>query len=269
MYNFICEDSLDGILTGIYDAWSFKIQHPNLSHEDIRLISKEPDNYELFCEYLTITPDAVKAEKVSQTLLTKLGREFYEAILKAALSREPSGKKDMDKADAIYKTVVLALRSPEAEKVLLYLGVPCVFRVFSLSRATHMEAHHLMGFLRFSELKNGVLFSTIHPKNHTLPILAEHFTDRFPQEDFMIYDETRSLAAVHRAGKNYMLVDASDLNQDILTHYSEKEQEFRDLWFTFFDSVAIDARKNPELQAQNIPKRFWPDALELARFITI
>ena len=81
----------------------------------------------------------------------------------------------------------------------------------------------------------------------------------------MIYDETRSLAAVHCAGKNYMLVDASDLNQDILTHYSEREQEFRDLWFTFFDSIAIDARKNPDLQAQNIPKRFWPDALELAR----
>ena len=265
MYNFICEDSLDGILTGIYDAWSFKIDHINISHEDLVLTSKEPDNYELFCEYQHVTPDPEKAEKISRTLLSKLGREFYEAILKAALSREPSTKKDMDKADAIYKTVVLALRSPEAEKVLLYLGIPCVYRVFTLSRATNMEAHHLKGFLRFSELKNGVLFSTIHPKNHTLPILAEHFTDRFPQEDFMIYDETRKLAAVHRSGKKYILVDASDLNEDILSHYSDREQEFRDLWFTFFDTIAIDARKNLKLQAQNIPKRFWPDALELAR----
>lgn len=265
MYNFICEDSLDGILTGIYDAWEFKIKHPKISHDDIYLVSKEPDNFELFCEYLTINPDPVKAEKVSRTLLTKLGREFYDTILKAALSREAASKKDMDKANAIYQTTVLALRSPDAEKVLLYLGIPCIFRVFSLSRATHMEAHHLMGFLRFSELKNGVLFSTIHPKNHALPILAEHFTDRFPQENFMIYDETRSLVAIHRSGKNYMLVDASDLNKDILSHYSEREQEFRDLWLTFFDSIAIDARKNPKLQAQNIPKRFWPDALELAR----
>ena len=125
--------------------------------------------------------------------------------------------------------------------------------------------HHLMGFLRFSELKNGVLFSTIHPKNHALPILAEHFTDRFPQENFIIFDETRNLAAVHRADKNYMLVDASDLNQDIIHNYSDKEQDFRDLWLTFFDSVAITARINPKLQAQNIPKRYWGDALELAR----
>ena len=81
----------------------------------------------------------------------------------------------------------------------------------------------------------------------------------------MIYDETRQLAAVHRAGKNFMLVDASDLNQDISHNFSEEEQQFRDLWMTFFDSIAIKARTNPKLQSQNIPKRFWPDALELAR----
>ena len=267
MYIFICQDSLDGILTGIYDAWSYKIQHKELSHDDIRLASREPENFELFSNYIHVEPSAQKAEKVSHTLYGKLGREFYEIILNAALSREPERKKDMDKADAIYKTVVLALRSPTREKVLLYLGEPYIFRVFSLSRATHNEAHHLTGFLRFSELKNGVLFSTIHPKNHVLPILAEHFTDRFPQENFMIYDETRKLAAIHRAGKNFLLVDASDLNQDIIHNYSEEEQQFRDLWLTFFDSVAIEARINPKLQAQNIPKRFWPDTLELARQI--
>ena len=265
MYIFVCEDSLDGILTGIYDAWAFKIQNNDLSHDDIRLASREPENYELFSDYIHVAPSAEKAEKVSRTLYGKLGSEFYEAIVYAALSREPARKADLDKADAIYKTIVLALRSSAKEKVLLYLGEPCIFRVFTLSRATHNEAHHLTGFLRFSELKNGVLFSTIHPKNHVLPILAEHFTDRFPQEDFMIYDETRQLAAVHRAGKNFMLVDASDLNQDIIHNYSEEEQQFRDLWLTFFDSIAIKARTNPKLQAQNIPKRFWPDALELAR----
>ena len=41
-------------------------------------------------------------------------------------------------------------------------------RLFTLSRATANEAHHLLGFLRFSELENGVLFSTIHPKNNAL-----------------------------------------------------------------------------------------------------
>ena len=82
----------------------------------------------------------------------------------------------------------------------------------------------------------------------------------------MIYDETRQLAAVHRAGKNYMLVDASNINTELLQNYSENEARFQKLWLTFFESIAIEARTNPELQAQNIPKRFWKDSVELRHF---
>lgn len=38
----------------------------------------------------------------------------------------------------------------------------------------------------------------------------------------MIYDENRQLAAVHAAGKNFMLVDASGIDQDLLKRTSEK-----------------------------------------------
>ena len=81
----------------------------------------------------------------------------------------------------------------------------------------------------------------------------------------MIYDETHQLAAVHRAGKNYMLVDASDINTELLQNYSENEARFQKLWLAFFDQIAIQARINPKLQAQNIPKRFWSDTPELAK----
>ena len=268
MYVFVCEDSLDGILTGIYDAWNFKIEQKLSSHEDIHLISRELDNYQLFCEYYPVTTCLEKAGKVSNTLRRKLGTDFFEIIVNAAMAKEPSKKKVMDKADALYQTVVFALHSPAGAKVLNYLGVPFIQRVFELSRATGAEAHHLSGFLRFSELENGVLFAKIHPKNNALPQLAEPFTDRFPQENFMIYDENRQLAAVHRAGKDFMLVDASDLNQDILTRFSEKEMEYQKLWLTFFENIAITARINPKLQAQNIPKRFWKDTVELRNRLT-
>ena len=112
------------------------------------------------------------------------------------------------------------------------------------------------------ELKNGILFSRIHPKNNALPILAEHFTNRFPQENFLIYDENHDLAALHRAGSNYILADASGINKELLLELSEREEEFQDLWLTFFESIAIKERTNLPLQAQNIPKRFWNDTVE-------
>lgn len=263
MYVFICEDNLDSILTGIYDAWSFKIKQKLSSHEDIHLLSKEPDNYQLFSEYYPVTTSPEKSEKVSHTLRQKLGTDFFEVIINAAMAQESPKKNAMDKADALYQTVVFALNSPAGAKVLNYLGIPFIQRTFELSRATGREAHHLSGFLRFAELENGVLFARIHPKNNALPHLAEHFSDRLPLENFIIYDEKRKLAAIHRAGKNFMLADASDLNQDIINRLSEKETEYQKLWLTFFENIAIAARINPKLQAQNIPKRYWKDTVEL------
>lgn len=260
MYTFICENSIEGIFTGVYDAWASKYGHQN-----VRLVSDQLENFELFQEYVTVIPDSEKSEKVARTLCNRLSEEVYSEICQAILASElTTRKKSLDKADCIYHTIVLGLSMRDGSKVLQALSDPYVQRIFELSRATYNESHHLLGFLRFSELENQVLFATIHPKNQVLPILAEHFTDRLPMENFIIYDENRKLAVVHKASKNYLIVDASSLNQDIIKRYSQKELEYRKLWCGFFESIAIDARKNPKLQSQNIPKRFWKDAIELA-----
>ena len=261
MYVFICEDSLEGIFTGVYDACSSK-----LGHKNIRLASKEPDNYELFSEYIRVTPSEEKTKKVLHTITSRFGMQFYESIYQAAMSGEKPVHGKMDKADAIYETILLALACGDGQKVLLSLGEPCVYRMFELCRATNREACHHLEFLRFSELENGVLFATIHPKDYVLPYLAEHFTDRLPMENFMIYDETHQTVAVHAASKKYLLVDAADLDLDKIKRYSDNELEYRKLWLTFFDHIAIESRKNPSLQMQLIPKRYWPDTPELIRF---
>ena len=258
MYTFICENSIDGIFTGVYDAWA-----SGHGHQNVRLISHPPENYELFQEYIAVAPDSQKSEKVAATLKNRLGEEVHYLICQAILANELTTRKGgPDKADCVYRTIVLALAMKNGSRVLEALGEPYVHRVFELSRATEAESHHLLGFLRFCELENGVLFAAIHPKNNVLPVLGEHFTDRLPLENFLIYDEIRRLAVVHKAGKNYLIADASSLNQNIITQYSQNEQTFRRLWCAFFESIAIDARKNPRLQQQNIPKRFRRDIVE-------
>lgn len=269
MYVFVCEDSPEGIFTGVYDACASR-----LGHKNIRLTTGEPENYELFSEYRTVTPSVEKTAKVVRTLNERFGREFYEAIYQTAMARESSDKPGvshkpaMDKADAIYRTILLALSCNDGNRVLLALGEPCVMRVFELCRATNREAAHLLGFLRFKELENGVLFATIHPKNNVLPYLAEHFTDRLSPENFMIFDETRNTVAIHRAGKGYLLTDATDLDRDRLTRCSANEAEYQKLWLAFFDSIAIKAHTNPDLQMQLIPKRYWKDTPELSHALS-
>ena len=262
MQIFICENSIDGIFSGIYRAYESR-----LGHNNIRLAAADALlSYELFCQYEEVPVNPGNSRKVAATLRSRLGQEAYRDICQAisACETESEQRKNMDKAEAVYKTVVLGLSMKNGSGVLSCLGSPYVARVFQLARSAGNEAHHLLGFLRFQELANGVLFSRIHPKNDVLPLLAEHFADRLPMENFIIYDENRRTAALHRKGSGYLLAEVPEADEAFLNRFSEKEQEYQRLWLEFFHSIAIEARKNPRLQRQNIPKRFWPDTVELA-----
>lgn len=262
MYILICENNMDGIFSGIYRAYASRYGHQN-----IQLITADTLNtYELFCQYEAVPIDTANSQKVARTLRERLGEDTYLDICYAihAFETPKEQQKNINKADAVYKTVVLALSLKDSSKVLNYLGNPYVNRVFRLSRSAYNEAHHWKGFLRFHELENSVLFSRIHPKNNVLAILAEHFTERLPTESFIIYDETRKTAALHKSGSGYILSSVPDADEDFMNSFSQKEQEYQQLWKTFFHSIAIEARKNPKLQSQNIPKRFWGDTVELA-----
>lgn len=262
MYIFLCEDSIDGIFTGIYDAWASRYGHSNVC-----LTTHTPVNYTLFDEYITVVPDTEKSCKVGNTLKRRLGSETYAHICDAASALEETAcaVKIIPKADAVYHTIVLALSLRDGSRILEHLGNPYVNRVFQLSRATGNEAHHLLGFLRFQELQNGVLFAKIHPKNDVLSILGDHFSDRLPEENFIIYDEIRKKAALHRKGSYFFLTDTDSLNESLLQQFSPQELEYQKLWRGFFESIAIEARCNPKLQNQNIPRRFQKDAVEFTK----
>ena len=80
----------------------------------------------------------------------------------------------------------------------------------------------------------------------------------------MIYDETRKKAALHRKGSYFFLTGTEDLDEQLLQRLSPQELEYQKLWCGFFESIAIEARCNPKLQNQNIPKRFQKDAVEFS-----
>ena len=90
MYVFICEDSLEGIFTGVYDACASR-----LGHRNIRLATGEPENYELFSEYIHVTPSADKTGKVIRTITSRFGMQFYDLSgcnVRRAILRQEDGQ---------------------------------------------------------------------------------------------------------------------------------------------------------------------------------
>lgn len=247
----ICEDSLEGIFTGIYDAYALRE-----GHEHVHIQIGEEENLRLFSSYLYILPDSVKTDKVAGTLKRRLGEHVYHSLCCAAASCYP------DKGEAVYKTVVDALTSGSGRRVMENLRNPHVARCFELARFTANEAHYEIEFIRFQELaaagdsKGCVLFSRIGPKNNVVPFVMPHFADRLSIENFMVYDENRKLFGVHPAKEEWYLVSADEtfILQELT--WSEKEEKYQDLFRAFHRTIGIKNRENRSLQRQLCPYRY-------------
>lgn len=107
-----------------------------------------------------------------------------------------------------------------------------------------------------------MLTAVIHPKNNVLTLVTPHFADRFPEERFLIYDENRMLASLHIPGNPWILAQLPDMKGQDIESISFNEDEYRDLWKTFFDHIVIKERINPKLQRNNLPLRFRKDMTE-------
>lgn len=249
MVIFECEDSPEGIFTGIYDAWGSRVGH---DHAALRIVGQ--GNLELFASYRRVEPDSEKAEKVARTIRRRMGEDSYQSVYQAALSCRP------ERADCIYRVLVQALspgvKEYTARRILWKLQDPEVAQVFDMARRVGNEAHHYLGFVRFRELSGGILFSEIQAENQVLPLLGDHFSNRLPGENFIIYDSGRGDSLLHRAHYSWAVFRNVCPDREEVSEVTENEALFQKMWRGFCKSIAVTERENPALQRQLWPLRF-------------
>ncbi len=242
-----CEDSLEGIFTAIYNTYQ--------DHADIRdtMVTTIEENL-LFSESVEVTPDPEKTVKVIRTLKRKFGEEDYESLCLALSSPAP------EKAQAVYRTIARGLAEKTQPGHLLdALADTYVNQTFSLARGAGREYDHLRGFARFEELESEILYSKICPKNNILTFLMVHFADRFPMEDFLLFDAGRYLFGVHPAGRPWYILQGKDAWEKVRPEtekLTEAELRYRALFRSFCHTIAIKERENRKLQQNMLPLRF-------------
>ena len=104
-------------------------------------------------------------------------------------------------------------------------------------------------------MQGGFLFSEIAPEGQILPLIGDHFADRYPLEHFLIYDRHHETFLLHQAGKAWVLLEETAFHRELLAE-SEEEREFSRLWQRFVTAIAIPDRRNPILQRQMLPLKF-------------
>ena len=161
---FQCEDSLTGILTGVYDGWASR-----LGHSHVRLAILDQGNMELFCEYEEVMADTDKAGKVLRTIRERMGEDAAVMIARAAACP------DEDKADLIYRMIVLGLHLKDGHRITGMLGDPVMQRMFELGRKAGNISMRYIEIIRFQELDSGALLAVIDPEADVLALIAPHF----------------------------------------------------------------------------------------------
>lgn len=248
---YVCSDTATGIFSAIYEAWKTRLRE-----EQLGIALRGMMEQELFCEYMEVEEDEKKVIAVENLIKKHLGQEAYWNIYHALLAD------DGGKGDAVLGAMLEARNIADSRRIMQHLTHPKVQKVFELSRAVSNEAHYFREFVRFTELESGVLFAQIEPKCQVLTCIGDHFSDRLPLENWMIYDKTHGMFLVHRAGRHWVLVWNEKLNIEETRRISDSERVFSKLWKGFFESISIGERESYDRQRQHLPLRFRPNMSE-------
>ena len=241
MSNYYYDGSFDGLLTVIYVAY-------NDRESNTLRVSAKTGQLILALDDIHVITDFSKARRVEKSICEKLSYNFFNSIRTCFLSC------DKNKDTVIIHTVYKALKY--GEEILNSLDNHA-FYMNKLVKQVLNERHKYLGLLRFKEMKDGTMFSTIEPKNNVLPILISHFKKRMKREKIAIFDKGRKMI-VYYDGKKAEIFFVESLEIE----WSDEEIEYSELWKTFHKSISIKERENKKLQQSNLPKYYWKHLVE-------
>ena len=248
---YVFDGTMDGLLSAVFDAFLLK--------EEPEQLLTGGDVLPLFCERIyKVTTDAEKARRVWTGLEKQLPREALRVISTSQLSEL------QELWQPLFMLACKVFR--QGKEVVSNFADPDVLTVTQIARRVAHEAHRMMQFVRFQKAKDGTYLAVISPDHNVLPLIVDHFHDRFNDQPWLIYDARRHYGyhydgespPIHITFENetsvpFSLADGK-LSDDIL---SSDDHLLQDLWRTYFKAICIRERLNPRKQLNDMPRRYW------------
>ena len=230
------DGSFEGLLCCVFASYDQK-------EIPMDIIAPDAPQLMLF-EVKDIATDEGKASRVLASIPKKMGTEALDFVRHAFLTN--ASQKELN------ILLFLRLGFTHGPSVMDMLADNVVSALFKAVTHLKRESHLLKGFIRFS-VANNALTAEIEPKNFVLPLLAEHFCGRYPEEQFLIHDIAHGMALIYQPYR-HAIIPIVDLQ---LPDPDEEELAFRELWRHFYDTIAIEGRYNPQCRMGHMPKRYW------------
>ena len=241
---------MDGLLTAVFDAFAM--------HEQPETLLTEGEALPLFCERTqTVHTDEEKARRVWTGLEKKLSREAMKLISVSWLSelKELNGH--------LFRYICKVFTAGKG--IERHFADPDVLAVTNIARKVLHEQLRMKQFIRFQKAKDGTYLGVVSPDHNVLPLIIDHFQDRFNDQPWLIYDAKRHYG-FNYDGKTVIRITFEDeaavpfnlangkLDESVM---SSDDQLLQDLWRTYFKAICIRERMNPRKQLNDMPRRYW------------
>ena len=249
------EPSFEGWLSAVYQVYERKMQHD----ESLQLIAEDRYIPSLISGATTIITDDEQAQRVLKKLNKLLGRSGMRQILWGFLSEKDNI------GTTLFHIVKYAIDYPK-RNILEDLGHLDVLELAQTVKSVHREKHRMEAFVRFEHTTDDIYFARIEPDFNVLPIIGEHFRQRYQDQHWAIYDLARGYGIYYdKSGSTPSrpaeLQTITDLDEAVLRSpasiHSPDEQRYQKFWQGYFTNVNIKERKNTRLHKQHMPQRYW------------
>lgn len=245
MIEFLYDGSLEGLFTAIFYAYPYK--------DDCTINKLENHIPSLLNEIKEIPTESDKFKRVYNSIIQKLNGKVLNNVYYLYLSEN----------DGVENIILdyLKLCYKYGTNINLAKNNDTIILVDKYYKKVAQEAHMFTGFVRFKEIAPLSFYAQIEPVYNILPIILNHFTLRFSDQNFIIHDLKREKAIMYNKESSII----TDLSKDegYLLSNLNNDENFESLWKTFYKSVNIKERENSKLRNQHMPKRYWNHLTEI------
>ena len=267
MLVYLFDNTLDGLLTAVFDSFLLKQQPECLLAEGEQLPLFVDQQYR-------VHTDSGKAERVWKGLEKYLSKDGLHMITISWLSEERALNQPL--FNMICKVFKKPTPNPSPREGRMDITQNAsdedVLAVRNTCRRVLHEQLRMKQFIRFQKAKDGTYLAVVSPDHNVLPLITDHFQDRFNDQPWLIYDAKRHYGYYYGAspdpskgGETIRVTfenEASvpfDLSNGKMDEavLSENDKIFQDLWRTYFKAICIKERMNPKKQLSDMPRRYW------------
>lgn len=249
------EPSFEGWLSAVFYVYANKLH----DDEALQLIAQDCYVPSLIAQATSVVPNEEHAERVLVKLNQLLGRSGMRNLLWGFLSeKEHIGT-------TLFWVVKYAIDYPNRH-IMQDVGNLHVLELVQTVKSVGREKHRMEAFVRFEHTTDDIYFARVEPDFNVLPLIGEHFRQRYQDQHWAIYDITRGYGIYYdksnsTATRPAALQTITDLDDAVLRRpasiHSADERRYQQFWQSYFTNVNITERKNPRLHRQYLPQRYW------------